>query len=80
MRNIYDTIKCPRCGGDCERESVHNGVGMQHGPYGCPACGWSECAEYDCSNGPKEINGGIVDQFGGWTRKPFTGKQLVNDH
>lgn len=69
MRSIYDSIKCPKCEYPCERESVDIEVGIIHGPYGCPACGWSEMREYDISDGQnRERNGGIVDQYGGWTR------------
>jgi hypothetical protein len=36
-------MKCPRCGNECERDEVDNGVGMQPaGPWGCPACHWVE--------------------------------------
>lgn len=36
-------MKCPKCGGPCERDEVDNGVGMQPiGPWGCPNCHWVE--------------------------------------
>jgi hypothetical protein len=36
-------MKCPKCGGECERDEVDNGVGMQAcGPWGCPMCHWYE--------------------------------------
>lgn len=41
-------MKCPKCGGDCERDEVDNGVGMEAcGPWGCPECHWvqSDLAE-----------------------------------
>lgn len=32
-------MKCPTCGGECERDEVDNGVGMEGcGPWGCPDC------------------------------------------
>jgi hypothetical protein len=48
MREIVQI--CPKCGEECDRDSVHNGVGMMYGPWGC-MCGWSEWDEYDSSNG-----------------------------
>lgn len=36
-------LKCPNCGGACERDEVDNGVGMEAcGPWGCPECHWAE--------------------------------------
>ena len=36
-------MTCPRCGADCERDEVDNGVGMEAcGPWGCPECHWFE--------------------------------------
>lgn len=36
-------MKCPKCGADCERDEVDNGVGMEAcGPWGCPECHWFE--------------------------------------
>jgi len=32
---------CPDCGGDCDRDSTHNGLARLYGPWGC-VCGWSE--------------------------------------
>lgn len=35
--------RCPRCGGEVERDEVDNGVGMEAvGPWGCPDCHWVE--------------------------------------
>lgn len=61
--------KCPKCSEECWRESVDVEVGIIYGPWGCPACGWSEAPEYDCSEGPaKETDADYVaDQFGGLT-------------
>lgn len=61
-------MKCPKCGGTCHRDSVDIGVGVQHGPYGCEECGWSESDEYDLSEGqdPVDERGGVKDQFGGY--------------
>lgn len=38
--------KCPRCGGELERDEVDVGVGpmMPCGPWGCEACHWVEAA------------------------------------
>lgn len=59
-------FNCPKCGEECERDSVHIGIGMIHGPYGCPSCGWSESKEYDLSEGQNPIKDGyITDQYGG---------------
>jgi hypothetical protein len=34
-------VKCPQCSGECERDEVDNGVGMEAvGPWGCPDCYW----------------------------------------
>jgi hypothetical protein len=35
-------MKCPNCGGECDRDEVDIGVGVQGGPWGCPDCGWVE--------------------------------------
>jgi hypothetical protein len=36
-------MQCPKCGSECERDEVDNGVGMQAvGPWGCPECYWVE--------------------------------------
>ena len=44
-------MDCKKCGQECYRESVDVGVGVLHGPWGCPCCGWSDDPEYDCSEG-----------------------------
>ncbi len=61
-------MKCPKCGEQCHRDSVDVGVGVIHGPYGCPSCGWSEDSEYDLSEGKAAVDekGGVIDQFGGY--------------
>jgi hypothetical protein len=61
-------MKCPKCGGHCDRDSVDIGVGIMHGPYGCEECGWSESPEYDLSDGrsPLDEKGGAIDQYGGY--------------
>lgn len=62
-------MNCPKCETECDRESVHIGIGMIHGPWGCPFCGWSESSEYDLSEGQSPIrDNAIVDQWGGWRR------------
>lgn len=62
-----DRTQCPKCGDECDRDSVDVGVGVIHGPWGCPACGWSEDPEYDLSSGQSELrgDGSVIDQFGG---------------
>jgi hypothetical protein len=61
-------MKCPKCGGHCDRDSVDVGVGTIYGPYGCGECAWSEDSEYDLSNGkdPVDDKGGAIDQYGGY--------------
>jgi hypothetical protein len=61
-------MKCPKCGEACERDSVHNGIAMLFGPYGCPQCKWSESEEYDFSTdkNPIDERGGVSDQYGGY--------------
>lgn len=63
---------CPCCGEECERDSVHNGLGWLRGPYGCESCGYSEWPEYDCRDEwargePKRKDGHILDPRGGLT-------------
>jgi hypothetical protein len=59
---------CPKCGAECHRDEVDVGVGIIHGPWGCPDCGWSADAEYDLSAGrdPVDEKGGAIDQYGGY--------------
>ena len=61
---------CPRCGlHDLDRDTVHNGVALLFGPYGC-LCGWSEDPEYDLKfKGGTQKDGSFIDQFGGRTPK-----------
>lgn len=61
-----DGAICPRCGAQCSRDEVHNGVAMLYGPWGC-ACGWSESKDYDLTTGPKSDGPHRVDQWGGLT-------------
>ncbi len=36
-------MKCPKCGSECDRDEVDNGIGMEAcGPWGCPECHWFE--------------------------------------
>lgn len=63
---------CPCCGEQCERDSVHNGVAMLYGPYGCSSCGYSEWPEYDCreewARGEAKLEDGhALDPRGGLT-------------
>jgi hypothetical protein len=61
-------MKCPKCGcTELHRESVDVGVGVGiiHGPWGCPQCRWSEDPKYDCSEEQKYSEGGYyLDQYG----------------
>jgi hypothetical protein len=61
-------MMCPKCSEDCQRDSVDVGVGVIHGPWGCPGCGWSEYSVYDLSTGrdPVDEKGGAIDQYGGY--------------
>lgn len=61
-------MKCPKCEADCQHDSVDVGVGVIHGPWGCPICAWSEDSEYDLSEGQSPIkeDGGVIDQYGGY--------------
>jgi hypothetical protein len=65
---------CPKCGEECSRDEVDVGVGVLHGPWGCPGCGWSSNSQYDHSDGgacPAQADrpGYYVDQWGGAVRK-----------
>jgi hypothetical protein len=67
---MIETMICPECGAQCDRDSVDVGVGVIHGPWGC-SCGWSEDDEYNLHKrtpGPDE-RGGYVDQYGGYHPK-----------
>lgn len=59
---------CPKCNGECYRDEVDIGVGIQCGPWGCTVCGWSEMPEYDLSEGkdPIDEKGSMIDQYGGY--------------
>lgn len=61
-------MNCPKCKAECHRDEVDIGVGVIHGPYGCPNCAWSESDEYDLSSGktPLDEKGGAIDQYGGY--------------
>lgn len=52
---------CPSCGGPLSRDSVHNGLALLHGPWGCGSCGWSEYADVGYRDG------GYYDALGGFT-------------
>lgn len=61
---------CRKCGSDnTHRDSVDVGVGVIYGPLGCGDCLWSECPEYDLSDGQESITEGgyIKDPYGGLT-------------
>lgn len=52
--------KCPECGAATDCETVHNGVGLLHGPLFCTSCQWTEWADAG-----KVINGYLHDRAGG---------------
>lgn len=61
-------MNCPNCKADCYRDAADVGVGIIHGPWGCPHCGWSEDERYNrliVSPGP-DAKGGYTDQYGGY--------------
>lgn len=61
-------MECPKCGCDeCHRDEVDVGVGVIFGPWGCPACGWSQDSRYDLSDGKSSVreDGSVIDQYGG---------------
>lgn len=60
---------CPRCDErELYRDSVDVGVGIIHGPCGCPCCGWSEDSRYDlASGGGLQDDGSYLDPYGGLT-------------
>lgn len=63
------TETCPKCSNDdLHRDEADVGVGIIYGPWGCPACGWSEYSEYDLSDGRSAVDerGGAIDQYGGY--------------
>lgn len=67
IRDETDSMDCPKCGKPCGRDSVHNGVCMLYGPWGC-SCGWSEDPRYDLSEGQSPVrDGGRIDSRGGFT-------------
>lgn len=61
-------MNCERCGNECDRDEVHNGICMIYGPWGCYRCGWSEDPRYDLQSVEQPVNGRL-DQFGGFTPK-----------
>lgn len=47
-------MTCPECGGECERDEVDNGVGMEAcGRWGCPDCQWVQ-PEIRIEENPRE--------------------------
>jgi hypothetical protein len=54
--------RCPKCNEECYREEADIGVGVIHGPWGCPNCRWSEDPNYDQTNPDHEPH---TDQYGG---------------
>jgi len=74
-------VDCPKCGEECDRDSVDVGVGVIHGPYGC-GCGWSEEPRYDASEGESpaqaEMPDWLVDSRGGAIRRSKVEDRLAN--
>ena len=64
---LTDATPCPRCREtELYRDSVDVGVGIIHGPYGCPNCGWSENEAYDLEKGGGlQEDGSYLDPYGG---------------
>lgn len=61
-------MNCPKCGEECDRDSVDIGVGLLLGPWGCWRCGWSDDPRYDSSAGRSKAateSGSYVDPLGG---------------
>lgn len=58
---------CPRCNErELYQDSVDVGVGVIHGPWGCPCCGWSESEKYDLKfGGGLQEDGSYLDPYGG---------------
>lgn len=65
---MSDLRNCPKCGEECDRQSVDVGIGIIYGPWGCSNCGWSEHPEYDSSEGESPAQKAnpdrVVDQWG----------------
>ena len=74
---------CPKCNSECNRDEVDNGVCIQHGPYGCPNCGWSEYDEFDLSSQDaiKTIAGviGTIDQYGGFIKQDNSNVKTITN-
>lgn len=74
-------MNCPKCGEECERDSVDVGVGVIYGPYGC-ICGWSEDSRYDASAGESpaqaEMPEWLVDSRGGVIRRKKVEDRLLH--
>ena len=75
---MSETRNCPKCGGECWRESVDVEVGVIHGPWGCSDCGWSEDPYYDSSEGPppyEKSNPGLTCNPQGGVFKKIPGQE-----
>lgn len=42
-------MNCPQCQGECYRDEVDIGVGIQVGPWRCSECGWYQGHEVDAA-------------------------------
>ena len=42
---MTETLMCPDCGEECDRDEVDVGVGTIYGPWHCIGCGWEPPAE-----------------------------------
>lgn len=76
MSDKNERQECPRCSEQCWRDSVHNGLAMLYGPWGCE-CGWSEYEEYDQTKAQQPADG-HVDQWGGFTRRRESDNENFN--
>jgi ssDNA-binding Zn-finger/Zn-ribbon topoisomerase 1 len=62
---VTETCNCPHCNETCDRAEVDVGVGVIHGPWGCPQCGWSSEQTYDNRDGVKrDGDDRVFDQYG----------------
>lgn len=53
-------MNCPNCtAGECWRDEVDIGVGIQYGPWRCSDCGWYEGHEADEYRQNQQACGGI---------------------
>lgn len=51
-------MNCPNCNGQCWRDEVDIGVGVQCGPWRCEMCSWYEGWEGDIDH--RSVNDDVV--------------------